>query len=142
MDTFDNIAQYPIYFAPGCKLLQLQPQLVSDVYDYLRKLFGNIHLYTRCCVLDDAKQHDEEAVFITLCDSCFKIYGETYANLHMRNFWDVYAEYQDVFPLGEAEEKTLKQELKTTFCGAMPAQHMKSWYEEWQTWSVASTEKN
>ena len=49
MDNFDNIAQYPMYFAPGCKLLQLQPQMVSDVYDYLRKLFGSkIKLYTRC----------------------------------------------------------------------------------------------
>lgn len=111
------------------------------MYDYLRKLFGNIHLYTRCCVLDDAQQHDEEAVFITLCDSCFKIYGETYANLHMRNFWDVYAEYKDVYPLGDEEGK-LKEELKTTFCGSVPAKHMRSWYEEWQNWSVASTEKN
>lgn len=141
MDMLDNIAQYPIYFAPGCKLLQLQPKLVSDVYDYLRKLFGNIHLYTRCCVLDDAQQHDEEAVFITLCDSCFKIYGETYANLHMRNFWDVYAEYKNVYPLGDEEGK-LKEELKTTFCGSVPAKHMRTWYEEWQNWSVASTEKN
>lgn len=58
MDNFDNIAQYPMYFAPGCKLLQLQPQMVSDVYDYLRKLFGSkIKLYTRCCGLDDANQH-------------------------------------------------------------------------------------
>ena len=38
-----------MYFAPGCKLLQLQPQMVSDVYDYLRQLFGSkIKLYTRC----------------------------------------------------------------------------------------------
>ena len=35
MDNFDNIAQYPMYFAPGCRLLQLQPQMVSEVYDYL-----------------------------------------------------------------------------------------------------------
>ena len=42
MDNFDNIAQYPMYFAPGCKLLQLQPQMVPDVYDYLRKLFGSL----------------------------------------------------------------------------------------------------
>ena len=47
MDNFDNIAQYPMYFAPGCRLLQLQPQMVSEVYDYLRQLFGsNMHLYT------------------------------------------------------------------------------------------------
>ena len=59
MDTFDNIAQYPIYFAPGCRLMQLEPAMVSEVYDYLHKLFGNIHLYTRCCAFDDAKQHDK-----------------------------------------------------------------------------------
>ena len=40
MDNFDNIAQYPMYFAPGCKLLQLQPQMVSDVYDYLTVVRG------------------------------------------------------------------------------------------------------
>jgi len=57
MENRDNIAQWPIYFAPGCKLLQLEPQTVSHLYDYLHKLFGTIHLYTRCCGLDDAKQN-------------------------------------------------------------------------------------
>ena len=33
MDTFDNIAQYHIYFAPGCRLMQLEPAMVSEVYD-------------------------------------------------------------------------------------------------------------
>lgn len=109
MDNFDNIAQYPMYFAPGCKLLQLQPQMVSDVYDYLRKLFGSkIKLYTRCCGLDDANQHNDEAVFITLCDTCYKIYGETYANLHMRDFWNVYDEYKDVYPLGEKKANSAR----------------------------------
>lgn len=136
MDEFDNIAQYPIYFAPGCQLLQLQPAMVSDVYDYLRRLFGkNIRLYTRCCGLDDAKQHDEEAVFITLCSTCFRIYGNTYANLHMRDFWDVYDEYKDVYPLGDDEEK-LRKTLVDTFCdGMLPQAKLKDWLEEWKTWS-------
>ena len=142
MDNFDNIAQYPMYFAPGCRLLQLQPQMVSDVYDYLRQLFGsNMHLYTRCCFLDDANQHNDEAVFITLCDTCFKIYGETYANLHMRDFWNVYDEYKDVYPLG-AKEAELRQTLKNTFCGSLPQEHVKSWFEEWKKWSLNSTEKD
>lgn len=142
MDNFDNIAQYPMYFAPGCKLLQLQPQMVSDVYDYLRQLFGSkIKLYTRCCGLDDANQHNDEAVFITLCDTCYKIYGETYANLHMRDFWNVYDEYKDVYPLGEKEGE-LRKTSKNTFCGSLPQEHVKSWFEEWKKWSLNSTEKD
>ena len=142
MDYFDNIAQYPMYFAPGCRLLQLQPQMVSEVYDYLRQLFGSkMHLYTRCCFLDDANQHNDEAVFITLCDTCFKIYGETYANLHMRDFWNVYDEYKDVYPLGDKEDE-LRKTLKNTFCGSLPQKHVKDWLEEWKKWSLNSTEKD
>ena len=98
MDEMDNIAQYPIYFAPGCKMLQLEPVLTSQLYDYLHQLFGKIQLYTRCCVFDDARTHDEEAVFITICPTCFSIYGETYANLHMRDF-GVLPSAQDAFLL-------------------------------------------
>ena len=116
--------------------------MVSDVYDYLRKLFGSkIKLYTRCCGLDDANQHNDEAVFITLCDTCYKIYGETYANLHMRDFWNVYDEYKDVYPLGEKEGE-LRKTLKNTFCGSLPQEHVKSWFEEWKKWSLNSTEKD
>lgn len=135
MDNIDNIAQYPIYFAPGCRLLQIEPALVSDVYDYLRKLFGNIHLYTRCCGLDDEKTHDQEAVFITLCDHCFKIYGDTYANLHMRDFWQVYDEYKAHFPMGEDEEKLLRSKLQSTCVGNPPLKEMKTWYNEWESWA-------
>ncbi len=134
MDTFDNIAQYPIYFAPGCRLMQLEPAMVSNVYDYLRKLFGNIRLYTRCCVFDDAKQHDEEAVFITLCDSCFKIYGETYANLHMRDFWSVYDEYKTIYPI--KEEAPLHKALQSTLCAPAPLNAIRSWADEWINWST------
>lgn len=98
-------------------------------------------LYTRCCGLDDANQHNDEAVFITLCDTCYKIYGETYANLHMRDFWNVYDEYKDVYPLGEKEGE-LRKTLKNTFCGSLPQEHIKSWFEEWKKWSLNSTEKD
>lgn len=114
MDMFDNLAQYPIYFAPGCHMLQLHPELVSHIYDYLCKLFGTVRLYTRCCARDDARQHDEEAVFITLCPSCFNVYGNTYANLHMRDFRDVYEEYKEVFPLDDAET-ILKEEWQAAY---------------------------
>lgn len=136
MDVFDNIGQYPIYFAPGCKLMQLEPAMVSEVYDYLRKLFGNkINLYTRCCAFDDAKQHDEEAVFITLCDTCFKIYGDTYANLHMRDFWEVYDEYKSVFPLG-TKEGDLRKKLEATACVSVPQKAIKTWFDEWSSWKA------
>ena len=139
MDEFDHIAQYPIYFAPGCQLLQLQPGMVSDVYDYLRHLFGNnIHLYTRCCGLDDANQHNEEAVFITLCDACFRIYGLTYANLHMRDFWEVYDEYKDIYPLGDKEQE-LRAALKSTLCdNVFPQAKLKDWLDEWKSWSTSN----
>ena len=132
MDTFDNIAQFPIYFAPGCRLMQLEPTMVSEVYDYLRKLFGTIHLYTRCCAFDDAAQHDEQAVFITLCDSCFKIYGETYANLHMRDFWNVYDEYKSIYPL--KDEARLRTALDATLCAPAPMNAIRTWADEWKTW--------
>ncbi|ERT57151.1 MULTISPECIES: hypothetical protein [Megasphaera] len=128
MDSFDNIAQYPIYFAPGCKLLQLEPEMVSKVYDYLHQLFGNINLYTRCCGLDDSRQQDEEAVFITLCDSCFKVYGETYANLHMRDFWDVYDEYKDIYPL--YDEAAVRKALNETMTGVYPKEGIKAWFNK------------
>ena len=102
---------------------------------------SKIKLYTRCCGLDDANQHNDEAVFITLCDTCYKIYGETYANLHMRDFWNVYDEYKDVYPLGEKEGE-LRKTLKNTFCGSLPQEHVKSWFEEWKKWSLNSTEKD
>ena len=37
MDTLDNLTQFPIYFSPGCKLLQLEHKMTSKVYDYLHK---------------------------------------------------------------------------------------------------------
>ena len=129
MDNFDNIAQYPMYFAPGCKLLQLQPQMVSDVYDYLRQLFGSkIKLYTRCCGLDDANQHNDEAVFITLCDTCYKIYGETYANLHMRDFGVLYDEYKDVYPLADYE--AMQQRIRQVMAAPYPKEALNDWFEK------------
>ena len=102
MDTFDNIAQYPIYFAPGCQLPAvtaydgfLMCMIICVVFSATNP---SLHPLLRPC---DANQHDEEAVFITLCDTCFKIYGSTCANLHMRDFWDVYDEYKSIYPLGE-----------------------------------------
>lgn len=126
MDHEENLAQWPIYFAPGCKLQQLEPKKVSMLYDYLHKLFGNVQLYTRCCGLDDARQHDEEAVFITLCSSCFKVYGKTYANLHMRNFWDLYDEYKDIFPLDNVDE--LRAVMDEAMSGAFPREGLEQWY--------------
>jgi hypothetical protein len=126
MEQVDNVAQWPIYFAPGCKLLQLEPVTVSKLYDYLHKLFGTIHLYTRCCGLDDARQHEEEAVFITLCSSCFKVYGDTYANLHMRDFWSIYNDYKDIFPLEDEEE--LRKTLDAAMEGAFPKGGLDKWY--------------
>ena len=78
---------------------------------------------------------------ITLSDTCSKIYGETYANLHMRDCWNVYDEYKDVYPLGEKEGE-LRKTLKNTFCGSLPQEHVKSWFEEWKKWSLNSTEKD
>ena len=131
MDHEDNIAQWPIYFAPGCKLQQLEPQKVSQLYDYLHKLFGNVSLYTRCCGLDDARQHDEEAVFITLCSSCFKVYGKTYANLHMREFWDVYEEYKAIYPLENAEQ--LRHDLDVAMSAPFPKAGLSQWYDHVKT---------
>jgi hypothetical protein len=126
MDSLDNIGQYPIYFAPGCKLQQLVPEKVSMLYDYLHKLFGNVRLYTRCCGLDDAREHSEEAVFITLCSSCFKVYGDTYANLHMRDFWDVYEEYKAIYPLDNVDE--LRAGLDADMEGPFPKAGLEQWY--------------
>ena len=128
MDHDDNIAQWPIYFAPGCKLQQLEPEKVSMLYDYLHQLFGNVHLYTRCCGLDDARQHGDEAVFITLCSSCFKAYGKTYANLHMREFWDVYDEYKDIYPLKNVDE--LRAVMDEAMSAAFPKEGISNWYSK------------
>lgn len=118
MDTLDNLTQYPIYFAPGCRLLRSEPEMIRKIHDYLRGLFGNITLYTRCCGFDDAGEHEEEAVFITLCPSCFAVYGRTYANLHLRDFRDVYAEYGNIYPFaGEAE---IRKFLAFTAAGTAP----------------------
>ena len=131
MDTLDNLTQFPIYFAPGCKLLQLEPKMTSKVYDYLHKLFGNINLYTRCCGLDDATQQEEEAVFITLCDSCFKVYGDTYANLHMRDFWEVYDEYKSIYPL--ENEAEVREALQHTMVGVYPNEGIKAWFSNFSS---------
>ena len=50
-------------------------------------------------------------------------------------------EYKDVYPLGEKEGE-LRQTLKNTFCGSLPQEHVKSWFEEWKKWSLNSTEKD
>ncbi|MBC3536146.1 hypothetical protein [Megasphaera hominis] len=128
MDEMDNIAQYPIYFAPGCKMLQLEPVLTSQLYDYLHQLFGKIQLYTRCCVFDDARTHDEEAVFITICPTCFSIYGETYANLHMRDFGVLYDEYKDVYPLADYE--AMQQRIRQVMAAPYPKEALNDWFEK------------
>ena len=88
MDNFDNIAQYPMYFAPGCKLLQLQPQMVSDVYDYLRQLFGarNPASITTISFLDKASRHPEsyktDMCGFEIPDEFVVGYGLDYANYY------------------------------------------------------------
>ena len=58
-----------------------------------------------------------------------------------KHFWNVYDEYKDVYPLGEKEGE-LRKTLKNTFCGSLPQEHVKSWFEEWKKWSLNSTEKD
>lgn len=94
----DNIAQYPIYFAPGCKLLKEQPELAHRIYDYLCQLFGHVQLYTRCCRYGGETADLGTAVLITVCPSCLSVYGDN-TNLIMRDFWTIYDEYKDYVPL-------------------------------------------
>lgn len=109
MDILDNLGQYPIYFAPGCRLLQLAPDSVAAVYDYLCRLFGTVRLNRTCCAVDDGQHHTETAVIITLCASCRRVYSTSYANLYVRDFWSVYDEYKAFFPL--AQEDTVRAAL-------------------------------
>lgn len=112
MDSFDNLAQHVLYFAPGCKLLQQHPEAVQKIYHYLRVLFGSqVHLYRRCCQQKSGDAFPKEALFVTLCPTCLMLYGEQGP---VRDFWTLYEAYQAFYSLG-SDEAPLRQLTQAAF---------------------------
>lgn len=111
----EDLSQYTLYFAPGCKLLQEQPAAVQALYRYLRRLFGSqLQLYRRCCQQTEEENLPGNALFITLCPTCLQLYSE---HRPVRDFWSLYDEYKTFYSLGR-DEACLRSCVEKTFSPA------------------------